>query len=135
MTSRFAERLLAALQPLMQHKYKSTLEGTLRPTLQAIFRAALEIKTSVMVSKDMYQCIWPTPEAIFDPITMETERDKFNPDTAESHMNQMKVRLVLVPGLCVYEHDRQLVDYFGFKREDDMCTANPRVLYKAVVLV
>jgi hypothetical protein len=135
MASRFAERLLVALQPLIQHEYKETLEYTLRPTLQAIFHAGLEIKTSVMVSKDMYQCIWPTPEASFDPSTMETERDKFNPDTPDSHTNDMKVRHVLVPGLCFYEHDRHLVDYFGFKRENDACTGKPCVLYKAVVLV
>jgi hypothetical protein len=135
MASRFEERLLAALQPLMQHEYIGKLKDMLRPKFNAIFCAALELKTFVMVSKDMYHCIWPAPNSLFDPKTMETERDKFHPNDSEGYTDQMKVRLVLVPGLCVYGYDRQLVDYFGFRREGEVSTAEPQVLYKAVVLV
>ncbi|KAF2109608.1 hypothetical protein BDV96DRAFT_691638 [Lophiotrema nucula] len=140
MASRLERRLIVALGPILPSRPRynegdeEADEALLRQRLNGIFCDALELKLLAMVSKDMFECIWPPLDTPFDPDTMETERTRFCVDDAESN-NSKRVRLVLVPGLRSYEHDRQMVDYFGFKREHEQCTGSYRTLQKAVVLV
>jgi hypothetical protein len=142
LASKLERRLIAALDPILVSRPKSNKgekqedEARLRERLLGVFGDALELKLIAMVSKDMFECIWPSLETPFDPDTMETERAWFcDGDDDVENYNSKRVQLVLVPGLRLYEYDRQMVDYFGFKREHERCTGSYRMLQKAVVLI
>jgi hypothetical protein len=140
LASKLERRLLLTFGPILQSRPERNEEdgkadeALLRERLVGIFSDALELKLLTMVSKDMFECIWPSLETPFDLDTMETERTRFCIDDVESY-DLRRVTLVLVPGLRLYEYDRQMVDYFGFKREHEQCTGSYRTLQKAIVLV
>jgi hypothetical protein len=86
-----------------------------RPTLKKIFVSALKVKTKALVSKDIFEVIFPVPGCKYDPEHTEVER--LERDNGRSELGQSPiVRLCLVPGLRKFAFDRKLVDYNSFRR-------------------
>ena len=46
-----------------------------------------------------------------------------------------KVKLCLVPGLCVYSYDRKMNDYYGFTKGDEGNLGKPDIVFRAVVAI
>lgn len=121
--------LLAEYKPSIQEleKFKSNLQG--------IFRVALNIKILVILSKELYESIWPTRDSIFDTNIMETERSKYSSEEqVGDDRPSSRVRLVLVPGLRMYSHQRAAWDYCGFSQENETVPGVPWTVGKAVVI-
>ncbi|KAF2175979.1 hypothetical protein K469DRAFT_608810 [Zopfia rhizophila CBS 207.26] len=135
MASQLTERFFVAVQPFLVENQCTETNVRFRPILEGIFRDALDIKIAVMVSKDMYECIWPAPDSVFEKRSMETERSKYHREEPEGFRSDSRVRLPLVPGLAVYDHDRAMVDYYGFQRSDNAAAGSRRIIAKAIVLI
>lgn len=129
MAMRLTERLITAFEPLMNARFRYTLEDKLRRSLNGVFREALAIKAKVVASRHVYECIWPDSGSSFNPEIMEIERASRVGD------DQRAVRLVLVPGIRVHSSERGMVDYLGFKTADDELSGSSRTLCKAIVLI
>ena len=136
MTSRVVERFLAVLDPFIsQNSELATLEN-LKRLLNGIFSVALDIKIMVMLSSNVYECIWPAPGAAFQSDCMETERSKYCQDEPDGIGGQkLRVRLALVPGLRGYQTEKARVDSVGFKTDDESVAGESSVLAKSVVLL
>ncbi|KIW09897.1 hypothetical protein PV08_11998 [Exophiala spinifera] len=86
-----------------------------RPQLKKIFISALKVKTKALVSKDIFEVIFPLPGCKYDPKHMESER--LEQDNGSSELGQSPiVRLCLVPGLRKFAFDKKHVDYNSFRR-------------------
>jgi hypothetical protein len=133
MASRFANRLVVALGPILRWETEQNNES-LRQQLCGIFCDALAVKTFAIESKKLPECVWPSLGTPFDTAIMATEEVPAYADDVERYPSKT-VQLVLVPGLRLYEYDKQTVDCFGFKREHQQCTGSYRTLRKAVVLL
>jgi hypothetical protein len=85
-----------------------------RPALERMFVSALRIKARALVSKDMFEVVFP-PQACECNQFMEVEN--LERDSGGSPQGQTSlVRLCLVPGLRRYAFDRKLVDYNSFRK-------------------
>jgi hypothetical protein len=70
-----------------------------------------------MIGKDVFECIWPAHNSIFERNFMAEESlEGTTCNQAPSNQGAKKVMLALVPGLRVYSYDRKLVDYCGFTK-------------------
>jgi hypothetical protein len=86
-----------------------------RPTLKKIFVSALKVKTKALVSKYIFEVIFPVPGCEYEPEHTDVER--LERDNGRSELGRSPiVRLCLVPGLRKLEFDRKLVDYNSFRR-------------------
>lgn len=84
-----------------------------RSTLKKIFVSALRVKTKALVSRAVFEVIFPMPGLAFDQDHTEVERlEQECPGLAKSPI----VRLCLVPGLKRFSCDRKLVDYNSFRK-------------------
>ena len=86
-----------------------------RPALKKIFVSALKVKTKALVSKDIFEVIFPVPGGKYDP--EHTELERLERDNGRFELGQSPVvQLCLVPGLRKFAFDRKLVDYNSFRR-------------------
>lgn len=86
-----------------------------RPALEKMFVSALRIKARALVSKDMFEVVFPPQAHKYNRKLMEVEnleRDSGGSLLARTFL----VRLCLVPGLRKYAFDRKLVDYNSFRK-------------------
>jgi hypothetical protein len=86
-----------------------------RPALEKMFVSALRIKARALVSKDMFEVVFPPQAHKYNRELMEVEnleRDSGGSLLARTSL----VRLCLVPGLRKYAFDRKLVDYNSFRK-------------------
>lgn len=131
--NKLSERLLNALGPFIKHKGKP--EAKIQIRLESIFYAALKIKTFAMVGKDVFECIWPAHDTIFERSFMaEESSDGTTCNQTPSKQEVKKVMLALVPGIRVYGYDRKLVDYCGFTKGDEQGLQQPSLVAQAVVV-
>jgi hypothetical protein len=128
--SRFGDRLFRVFSHLIKRKYsRKTMER-----LKAAFQLALEIKILIMMSKDVYEVIWPTTGNDFDDYLMKEEPlETFVASHTHSGSNERKVLIPLVPGLRIYSFERKAVDYFGLKTGREEGLGEPEVLAKSIV--
>lgn len=86
-----------------------------QPALKKIFVSALKVKTKALVSKGIFEVIFPVPGCEYDP--EYTEVEILERDNERSELGQSPiVRLCLVPGLRILAFDRKLVDRNSFRR-------------------
>jgi hypothetical protein len=130
-----AERHLDILTPFISEKSKTECTEILRVRLEGIFTVALGLKVLVMATKDMFECIWPTPGSEFDVDTMETAQPRRQGIDQYDWIEGSRVVLPVAPGLRLYSHDRELVDYNGFIEVGDCADGQPRVIAKSVVYI
>ncbi|KAE9377464.1 hypothetical protein N431DRAFT_553915 [Stipitochalara longipes BDJ] len=131
--AKLADRLLNALGPFIKHKGKS--EAKLKIRLESIFCAALNIKTFAMIGKNVFECIWPAHDSVFEKTFMEEDSSEGTTGIQDSSKQRGKmVMLALVPGLRVYRYDRKLVDYCGFTRGGEEGLEQPSLVAQAVVM-
>ena len=70
-----------------------------------------------MIGKNVFECIWPAHNSIFERNFMAEESlEGTTCNQTPSNQGAKKVMLALVPGLRVYSYDRKLVDYCGFTK-------------------
>lgn len=104
-----------------------------RPALKKIFESAIKVKTKALVSKDIFEVVFPVPGCEYDPKHTEVERLERDHRGSGSGQSPI-VRLCLVPGLRKFAFDRKLVDYNSFRRPSTSSTeaggniASPMVL-------
>lgn len=130
---RLAEQHLEILAPFIAEKENTECTEQLRWRLEGIFIIALNLKVHLMITKDMFECIWPAPGSDFDVDTMETARPRRQEITQYDQTGSPRVVLPVTPGLRVYSHDRQMVDYNGFREVGDHVEGQQSVIAKAVV--
>ena len=86
-----------------------------RPALKKIFVSALKVKAKALVSKNIFEVIFPVPGRKYDP--EHTELERLERDNGRFELGQSPVvQLCLVPGLRKFAFDRKLVDYNSFRR-------------------
>lgn len=83
-----------------------------RSILKKIFISSLRVKTKALVSKDIFEVIFPAPGCEYDPEHTEVERLERDFELGQSPT----VRLCLVPGLRKFAYKRKFVDYNSFRR-------------------
>jgi hypothetical protein len=92
------------------------------------------VKTFAIESKKLPECVWPTVGTRFDTAIMATEGMRASADDIEEYPSKT-VQLILVPGLRLYEYEKETVNWFGFKKGHQQCTGTYRTLRKAVILL
>jgi hypothetical protein len=130
-----AERHLEILAPFITEKGKAECTEKLMWRLEGIFTIALDLKVFLMTTKDMFECIWPAPGSDFDVDTMETARPRRQEINQYDQTESPRVVLPVTPGLRVYSHDRQLVDYNGFRKVGDHVVGQQGVVAKSMVYI
>jgi hypothetical protein len=105
-----------------------------RPQLEKMLVSALRVKTKALVSKDIFEVVFPPQAYEYDGEIMEVE--ELERDSGGSLLGQTSlVRLCLRPGLRKYAFDRKLVDYNSF-RKPGSCPEGPSdLIAKAIVLI
>jgi hypothetical protein len=132
---KFSKRLLHVLDPFLKIEGKLEAKVQFGELLDSIFLKALMIKVYGMIGKDIFEVIWPAHNSVFESCSMveeSSESPRYNSNSGSQEAK--KVLLVLVPGLHVYSHDRNLVDYDGFTRDDKEVLGNPDVVAHSVVV-
>jgi hypothetical protein len=125
---------LEILAPLIAEKNKAECTEKLRWRLKGIFTIALNLKVLLMTTRDMFECVWPAPGSEFDLDTMETARPRRQEiDQYDQTERPRVVVLPVSPGLRVYSHDRQMVDYNGFKMVGDHVDGPQNIIAKSMV--
>lgn len=105
-----------------------------RPALEKMFVSALRIKTRALVSKDMFEVVFPPQAYKYDRGFMEVEN--LERDSGESLLGQTSlVRLCLVPGLRKYAFDRKLVDYNSFRKSGSGPEGPSDLIAKPIVVI
>ena len=96
----------------------------------------MEMKILAMISKAMYEYVWPVPKSVFEGDSMTAERPKIAQAPIEviDQPNSL-VKLALVPGLRIWKHEKKMVDYYGFVRGEEDSLEVPEMIAKAVVLM
>ena len=105
-----------------------------RPTLIKMFVSALKIKARALVSKDMFEVIFPAQGSGFHLSLMEpeeTERSRGSSTPEESSF----VKLCLAPGLQKYPFDRKRVDYNSFRRPGGSVDESAVKIVEGVVII
>jgi len=133
------DRLSATLTPLFGlHKPLEEWEEDIlnewdrkRPELHTIFVCALRIKARALVSKDMFEVVFPVPRDKYDPGLMKVEMLS----DGDGPMEQKAVRLCLVPGLRKYTYDRKRVDYNSFSRPGSSSDGPSDLIAKPIVII
>lgn len=103
--------------------------------LEGIFTVALSLKVLLMTTKDMFECIWPTAGSEFDIGTMETAWPRRQGINQHDPTGRPRVVLPVAPGLHLYSHNRQMVDYNAFIEVGKHMDGQSRVISKSVVWV
>ncbi len=101
-----------------------------RPLLEKIFDHALKIKTKALVSKHIFEVIFPGPGDMYDPEHVETEVHEPIKGDVERRLNPT-VRICLFPGLKRIATDRKPMDYNSFRRPSD----DPGVVIASPMLI
>ena len=115
-------------------KNRKKFKAKLQIRLKSIFCAALNIKTFGMISKTVFEFIWPAHNAVFERNFMVEESSEGTTCNQTSPKQEAKkVILALVPGLRIYNYDRKLVDYCGFTKGDEGLE-QPSLVAQAVVV-
>ena len=105
-----------------------------RPALKRIFVSALRIKARALVSKDVFEVVFPPQGYKYDRGLMEVE--KLERDGGGSLLGQTSlVRLCLVPGLRKYAFDRRLVDYNSFRKPGSGPEGPSDLIAKPIVII
>ena len=131
--AKLSERLLNTLGPFIKNKGESRAKLQIR--LKSIFSGALNIKTLVMIGKNVFEFIWPAHNSIFERNLMVEESPEGTiGNQTPSNQQAKKVMLALVPGLRVYSYNRKLVDYGGFTTGDEEGLEQPSLVAQAVVV-
>jgi hypothetical protein len=105
-----------------------------RPALEKMFVSALRIKARALVSKDMFEVVFPPQAYKYDRGLMEVE--KLERDSGGSLLGQTSlVRLCLVPGLRKYAFDRKLVDYNSFRKPGSGPEGPSDLIAKPIVVI
>jgi hypothetical protein len=99
-----------------------------RPALEKMFVSALRIKARALVSKDMFEVIFPPQAYKYDLGLMEVEE-------LERDGGGSLVRLCLVPGLRKYAFDRKLVDYNSFRKPGSGPEGPSDLIAKPIVII
>lgn len=96
----------------------------------------MEMKILAMISKAMYEFVWPIPKSVFEGDSMTAERPKIAQASIEV-MDQPTslVKLAFVLGLRIWKHKKKMVDYYGFVRREEDSLEAPEMIAKAVVLM
>ena len=108
----FALHLSGIVEPLFNLQ---TLEVWQRQqeTLKRIFVSALKVKTKAVVSRGVFEVIFPVPGCQYDEAHTEIERHERDGRDLEQTPT---VRLCLVPGLRYFSVEKKPVDYNSFRR-------------------
>lgn len=81
--------------------------------LKKIFVSALRVKTKALVSRGVFEVIFPVPGCQYDEAHAEIERhERDGRDLGQTPI----VRLCLVPGLRYFSFEKKPVDYNSFRR-------------------
>lgn len=86
-----------------------------RPALKKIFVSALKVKTKALVSKGVFEVIFPAPGCKYNPGDMDGEELERGNERSELGQSRI-VQVCLVPGLRNLAFDRKLVDRISFQR-------------------
>ena len=80
--------------------------------LKKIFVSALRVKTKALVSRGVFEVIFPVPGCQYDEAHAEIERhERDGRDLGQTPI----VRLCLVPGLKYFSVEKNLMDYNSFR--------------------
>ena len=81
-------------------------------TLKTIFISALKIKTKAVVSRGVFEVVFPVPGCQYDEAHAEIERlERDGRDLRQTPT----VRLCLVPGLRYFSVEKKSIDYNSFR--------------------
>jgi hypothetical protein len=102
------------------------------PALIKMFESALRIKTRALVSRDIFEAVFPRQGSSYDQGLMDDEK----PYSGGLLQGQTPlIRLCLAPGLRKYKFERKLVDYNGFRKSGSGLQEPSDTIAKAVVIV
>ena len=130
-----AEQHLKILAPFIAEKDKAECTKALGRRLEGVFTVAFDLKVLLMTTKNMFECIWPAPGSEFDINTMETARPRGREMDRDGQTESPRVVLPVTPGLRAYLHDRQMVDYNGFRNVGDRVDGQQSVVAKSMVYI
>jgi hypothetical protein len=131
-----AERLLNALELFTRVKRRDQSKLRIKGCLTSIFRCALDIKTQVIIGKDIFETIWPAKNSGFESFSMIVVPSQNGPcGRAVSQLRPIRVKLPLVPGLRVYRYDRKSVDCCGFTKGDEGNLGESDLVVPAAVFI
>lgn len=131
-----ASRLSDALQPLLELQISPAGSSTKvlekwaskRNSIKRVFEKALRIKTTALVSHDVYEVILPARGDVFDERLMSED--------GKSALTGLRVvRLAVAPGLRGFEFQRQQVDYNSFRLPGSSAEQKFDLIRKAMVVL
>jgi hypothetical protein len=132
---KLSKQLLHVLDSFLKFEGKCEAKAQFGMLLESIFLNALMIKVAGMIGKDMFRVIWPAHNSSFESCSMLEDLSQSSRHSSNSAgQKAKKVILVLVPGLLVYSHDRHLVDYDGFMKDDMEGLGKPDVVAHSIVV-
>jgi len=100
--------------------------------LTEIFTLALQIKTSLLISTDLYRCVYHPPGTIFDENGMEQESEISTSGSSRT----LVVGFTLLPGLQRYAAGQRDLNFNRFVKDADVREQMTwETLYNPVVLI
>jgi hypothetical protein len=134
--TRLAKSLYAALEQISAGGIKPEQEEAMKKELMSVFYHALIVKFEVMLCKDKFDIIWPTPNTIFDGDLMEKHAFS-SPGTATDSLKNAieKVELAIVPGIQCYKGDRNLISESAFFKAGEERIGVPARVLTALVSI